>query len=890
MEKTREYSNFSSGIFMKQNFTVLDPHVKQNGIINNEMEQSTQKTFSKRKKKRRQRRKKFISLQMNNTGTVIEANDSNKFASHNLHLANKEDVNNTSILPETRDLSNTKTEKDKRTGNMIDKNTCISENLSKEDTKKISSMNKKEDKETFNSLQQNDKQTGINNLIDKVHNLQLDSKKDNENALVSLNTADLPNIAKYNEEDTNDKSTSILKSLSIENIRETSRVRKKRNTKVNNFLQKNGKQTDLKSNILKDEAHSLQLNSNNLLPNITDIPSNAVKHKNMENMHNQNISTLQNPEFPFFEIDYEFHESNHAIIETFALNIYFSLFNDDRKTYCLVCDNTFQIQNNSNLRKNLCKHIQSDNHVRLLTQMIEDDKKFLKAGKLFSKLGLAREYMRNKDDIVECLLCDSQNFVSKVTYNDASLREHILSSKHQNFKGSWTSSVKDILQDIHYHFRSMYNVKKYCCELCNYESTSEICFAKHLRVPYHTSQLLQFSNHIERFKFHYCTPCLFLWFGSSDMYNRHCEQFEHKHRIIYGSDLDHLSEEIIQLLIMCNQNAEAFLMLSNSVYYNKIIDYILCDLITDMHRYISNIKAYPFGSRISDLSFPDSDVDIFLDCDNMYEGRNSSHHHCEVLITSIVHYLSLNKQMWKVQEMILHSRTPIIKVQHIPSGLICDISVTNGLAVENTKIIKCFNHAFPLCRKMILFLKQWLHKCDLLGSRLITSYALTWCVIFYLQTLLVFPSISQLIKLKNSSWRISGWEVGVSYNFLVRRINHTFEELLLGFFMFYANFNYKNYVICPLLGQSIEKNAFNKLSNLPQDMAPYIIYMRDACTQEKPQGFSVSSLCVQDPFDLSHNLTKAVHSRKLNKFQSYCNYSSKILKKTFPYLKPPLLS
>lgn len=108
--------------------------------------------------------------------------------------------------------------------------------------------------------------------------------------------------------------------------------------------------------------------------------------------------------------------------------------------------------------------------------------------------------------------------------------------------------------------------------------------------------------------------------------------------------------------------------------------------------------------------------------------------------------------------------------------------------------------------------------------------------------------------------------------------------------MFYANFNYKSHVICPLLGQPIEKNAFNKLSNLPQDMAPYIAYMRDACTQEKSQGFSVSSLCVQDPFDLSHNLTKAVHNRKLDKFQSNCNYSAKILKKTFPYLKPPLLS
>lgn len=72
----------------------------------------------------------------------------------------------------------------------------------------------------------------------------------------------------------------------------------------------------------------------------------------------------------------------------------------------------------------------------------------------------------------------------------------------------------------------------------------------------------------------------------------------------------------------------------------------------------------------------------------MYEGNNSSHHHCQDLITLILYYLSLNKTMWNVQEMILHSRTPIIKVQHVPSGFICDISVTNGLAVENTKIIK----------------------------------------------------------------------------------------------------------------------------------------------------------------------------------------------------------
>lgn len=72
----------------------------------------------------------------------------------------------------------------------------------------------------------------------------------------------------------------------------------------------------------------------------------------------------------------------------------------------------------------------------------------------------------------------------------------------------------------------------------------------------------------------------------------------------------------------------------------------------------------------------------------MYEGKNSSYHKTQDLITLIVHYLSRNGRLWSVHNVILHSRTPIAKVRHVPTGVICDISVTNGLAVENTKMIR----------------------------------------------------------------------------------------------------------------------------------------------------------------------------------------------------------
>lgn len=591
MEKTRKYNNLSSDTSMQQHLTALNLHNNQNCIINR-TEQSTQTTTKKKNKRRNRKNKAFVALHKNNTQTDIEATDSNKSCS----FISKGNPNDTSTLLET-DLLNTNSEENKKASNIIDKSIYISENLLEKDTKKICGTRKEENKEILNSLQQNNKQTEINNLSDEINTLQFANKEDSDSAFVSK-TADL-STAKQDAEDTNDMNISTLERSLVGDIHETFYMNKERNTIESNFLQHNGKQIDLPIEILKDKSHSIQLTNN----------CNNVYVKNMNNKD----STLQSPKFIFFDIDYEFHEANHAIIDTFALNIYYSLSANDRKIYCLVCDETFQVQNHCNLRKNLCRHIQSDDHVKSLSQMIEDDKEFLKAGKLFSKLGLARECMRHKDDGVECLLCNSKNFV-KIMNDDSSLYEHILSSKHQNFKVSWTLSVKAVLQDIHHHFRSMYNAKKYCCEFCNYESDSEIYFAKHLRVPYHTSRLIQIRDYAEKFKFHYCAACLLLWFGNSTMYDRHCKQIEHQRRILYGSDLDHLSEEMIQLLIMPNQNAEALLAQSNNACFDKTIDNILYNLITDLKRYIPNIKAYPFGSRISDLGFSDSDIDIFVDC------------------------------------------------------------------------------------------------------------------------------------------------------------------------------------------------------------------------------------------------------------------------------------
>nr|XP_012231822.1 PREDICTED: speckle targeted PIP5K1A-regulated poly(A) polymerase-like [Linepithema humile] len=330
---------------------------------------------------------------------------------------------------------------------------------------------------------------------------------------------------------------------------------------------------------------------------------------------------------------------------------------------------------------------------------------------------------------------------------------------------------------------------------------------------------------------------------------------------------------------MIKKNSEILIEKSNNICHDLTVEYILLDLLDDLREFQPQINVCAYGSMISDLGLPKSNVNISLDCDNMYEGKNLTRRH-QTLIARIAEYLSFDKQLcikWKMHEVKLHSRIPIVKVQHVLSGRSCDISVANRLAVETTNIIKYYNRTFPLCRKMILFLKQWLHVA---GLHFITSYTITWCVIFYLQTMQVFPSISKLIQKENKSRRINGWEIGISCNFVIKKLDMSFEKHLLTFFLYYANFYFEYEVVCPLLGRKLDKRVFtgfDTLENSSNDMRPYINYLQNNFTEDEPEAFCLSAMCVQDPINLSDNLTETVSIDELRKFQSYCKYSAEVL-------------
>lgn len=104
------------------------------------------------------------------------------------------------------------------------------------------------------------------------------------------------------------------------------------------------------------------------------------------------------------------------------------------------------------------------------------------------------------------------------------------------------------------------------------------------------------------------------------------------------------------------------------------------------------------------------------------------------------------------------------------------------------------------------------------------------------------------------------------------------RELLLGFFKYYAEFDYIKSVVCPLLGDKCEKKlftlSFEKEFMYSKAMKPYFQHLQSS----KPEYFRVDSLlCVQDPFVLSFNMTRAVPALSVRNFRQYCKESAEML-------------
>ncbi|CAD1474621.1 unnamed protein product, partial [Heterotrigona itama] len=529
-------------------------------------------------------------------------------------------------------------------------------------------------------------------------------------------------------------------------------------------------------------------------------------------------------------------------LNNIKINLRLIIPHDSTHFYCLAC--------NKKVLKELYlvyEHVCLQEH-KMEVNQIKKDMNFDK---------LSGQYMKKISKYeVKCYPCE--NFVK----NDTSyFMSHIEKECHRKKCHEFTKVIDAIFDTISQEVNNLwYSIQKFCCALCSERFNYKIEFVKHINK--------QHSPLLEDQVFDFCIPCTVLWLGKEDCYTKHCNDELHKY-LLRSKDfmVEDLPDNIKEILMQVDKVSNVLFQQSQDLSNDNVLQEITQSLQNSLKSDYPTIKAFAFGSRVAGLALLNSDVDIYLDCSNTYNQEIRDDKLAKSYLRTIKE--RLREDEWEIKEMVEETRTPIIKLIYKRNGLHCDICTTHGLSVENSKLIRSFNDAYLPCRKLILFVKKWLSNFNLPGRHGLINYALSWLVIFYLQTESYFPSVAELIEEKNNSKLISGWETGVAQPKVNNKSKQPISTLLLGFFKFYANFDYQHYIICPLMGQCVAKKDFTDIKMLPEEMKPYINYLE---TSQEPEYFRIDSpLCVQDPFDLSHNLTKAVTSITLKYFKQYCN-------------------
>ncbi|CAG9583450.1 unnamed protein product [Danaus chrysippus] len=275
--------------------------------------------------------------------------------------------------------------------------------------------------------------------------------------------------------------------------------------------------------------------------------------------------------------------------------------------------------------------------------------------------------------------------------------------------------------------------------------------------------------------------------------------------------------------------------------------------------------ATPFGSITTGLGIKSSDADCFV---SLGTERITD------AVGRAKRALLREPRVFAEVLAIPQAHTPIVKFFHVPTGTNCDVTFKTPLGVHNSRLVSFMLHADPRLVPMAVLVKYWAKVHGFSGSGRLTNYALTVLLLFYLQQppVSVLPPVRSLQE--GHEHVVDGWNVAFDDRLeaLPGSTNtSSIPELLGGFFQYYSTFDFCKLVVCPYLGRPIPKEAFRRPSTLPPEMS---LYRRNVESGAAGAMRFATSMCVQDPFELCHNVASCVSSRLFEEVQAHFKFAA----------------
>ncbi|KAK5643492.1 hypothetical protein RI129_007337 [Pyrocoelia pectoralis] len=465
------------------------------------------------------------------------------------------------------------------------------------------------------------------------------------------------------------------------------------------------------------------------------------------------------------------------------------------------------------------------------------------------------EAMKIYHDYVKCLVCD-------VTFskNHDTIFHHVVSPPHK-------ANIND---------KKKY---KFYCEICNTHINREESWLAHPNHIRHQERCQKLGASRQHTLTEYeCLTCRLIFFGDDMSVKRHNlpkrERGKRSKNVVLNEKVKILFNTESSIV----QESDKLVKEANEVLQNRSTVNECCRVIKEVLKELyPDCAVYPFGSQVSGLGCRQSDLDLFVDMGDMYYGNKNQDSRSQVkFVTDVMKIFGKKSTEFQYLNPIASARTPIVQVYHVPTRLDCDLSFRHGLSVENTKFLRLCIELQPTMQRLILMLKRWLKLVKLDGH--ITTYSLSMMVIFFYQILGYFTPVHELRQLTTGTLLIiDGWGVidfdSISSDSIknnVKTCDKSLKQLLVEFFLYYSNFIYETDVICPLLGRPIPKSLFvdnSKGISLPLEMS---IYVNKLSLNTTEHFRADSAMCIQDPFDLSHNLTKSCPSGVITKLKRVC--------------------
>ncbi|XP_055988061.1 speckle targeted PIP5K1A-regulated poly(A) polymerase [Sorex fumeus] len=204
------------------------------------------------------------------------------------------------------------------------------------------------------------------------------------------------------------------------------------------------------------------------------------------------------------------------------------------------------------------------------------------------------------------------------------------------------------------------------------------------------------------------------------------------------------------------------------------------------------------------------------------------------------------------------ARRPVVKFCHRPSGLHGDVSLSNRLALHNSRFLSLCSELDGRVRPLVYTVRCWAQGRALSGSGpLLNNYALTLLVIYFLQTRAppVLPTVLQLTQKagEGEQVEVDGWDCSFPREASSLEPSSNTEplsSLLAQFFSCVASWDLSSSLLSLREGQ-----ALPVAGGLPA---------------HGWEGLRLGPMNLQDPFDLSHNVAANVTSRVAGRLQNCC--------------------